>query len=109
MLENEYQFRTAIKDELVSNFDRITDWQYPEDYLNEMADGFVPVYNHEIIEAWHKSMPHEFTDSWQEFGLPSSSVSEISIIGLMRIDLYQWLNSLTSELWDEIKEEREVA
>lgn len=103
-----YEYRTVIKDELNERFGEISEMAHYEDALSELADEFVPVYNGDIINLWSNEMPNEWDDSWQEFGLPSDTVGAISIVGLMRIDIYQWLNSLVAELWDEIKEEKEA-
>jgi hypothetical protein len=106
----EGDFVDGITDELNERYDEISEMTYPEDALSEVADSWLPVYNGDIIQVWSKEMPSEWDNSWQEFGLPSQKVEEIDIVGLMRIDLFQWLSSLTNRIWDEIKEEKgEVA
>lgn len=98
-----WEYRKAIKEDLVSNYEEISERAYPEDYLTETADSWTPVYNGDIIELWHKELPNEFVDSWQEIG----AGDDFTIISLMRIDIYFWLSALVTELWDEVKEEKE--
>lgn len=98
-----YEFRNDIKAELLESFADISGHPYPEDYLGEIADDWTPIYNGDVIEVWHKSMPSEFVDSWQEIGANEND----GIISRMRVDLYLWLNDLTREIWEEVKNEQE--
>lgn len=105
MAKTEYEFRTAIKEDLLANYEEIISRPYPEDYLSETADSWSPIYNSDIIEIWSSpnGMPNYFMDSWQEIGANDND----GIISRMRVDVYLWLDSLTRELWEEILEEKE--
>jgi hypothetical protein len=101
-----YEYRLAIQEELRERFDEISEHAYGEDLLNEMADSWLPVYNGEIIALWSNEMPNEFDDSWQEFAYEGFT-SKQNIVGLMRVDIYNWLSALIRELWSEIVTEKE--
>lgn len=85
-----------IKKELTDNWQEIAD----NTDLNQWADGFVPVYNHEIITDWQE-MPNEFTDSWKDYGASPDN----GIIHLMMIDLYAYYLDQTEKAYEEIKAE----
>lgn len=91
-----------IKKEISENFDEISEAPYLEDALDQWADGFVPVYNNEIIQDWQE-MPIEFDDSWKEYGFAQDD----GIIRLMMIDLYRFYLDQTTRAYEEIKTEKE--
>lgn len=95
-----------IKKDLTDNWESITEATYYEDYLCELADGYLPIYNSEIISDWQE-MPNEFDNTWREYGLPSSNIDEVSITGLMVIDLYNFYREQTQRAYNEIKAEKE--
>lgn len=90
-----------IKKDLLDNWEVITDSQYPEDSLGEFADGYLPTYTNEIISDWSE-MPNEFDDTWRDYGIPSSDLSEVSITGLMIIDLYNYYREQTQNAYNGI-------
>lgn len=98
-----YEYRLAIQEELLSNYEEISSRAYPEDYLTEMADSWTPVYNSEIIKLWANEMPSEYDDSWKDLGVND----EDGIIPRMRVDIYLWLSDVVTELWNEIVEKKE--
>ena len=93
-----------IKKEISDNFDEISEAPYIEDALDQWADGFVPVYNNEIIQEWQE-MPSEFDDSWKDYGFAPDD----GIIRLMMIDLYRYYLDQTTRAYNEIKAEKEEA
>jgi hypothetical protein len=100
-----YEYRLAIREDLLDNYEEISSNPYFEDRLIEISDSWVPVYNGEVIQLWSNEMPSEYDDSWQEFGFSDG----MTIVGMMRIDIYNWFSALVRELWDEILEEKEEA
>ena len=91
-----------IKKDLLGNWEAITDSQYPEDYLNEFADGYIPVYTNEIIKDWSE-MPSEFDNFWQDYGI----THDTTIPDLMRIDLYGYYRDQAQTAYNQILEEKE--
>jgi hypothetical protein len=102
-LETAYEYRLAIKDELLGRYEELNSKIDIDDFLREIADGWVPVYTHQIIALWSKEMPNEFDDSWKEFGYTEKQ----GISDLMTIDLFMWLFYLTNELWLEVISEKD--
>lgn len=96
-------YRLAIREDLLDNYEEISSNPYWQDRLTEMADSWLPVYNGEIIALWSNEMPNEYDDSWKEFGYTGGQ----GIVALMSVDLYNWLSALVSELWSEIETEKE--
>jgi hypothetical protein len=93
---------TEIRRELLENWRELSESAYPEDLLTRWAGEAVPVYYGEIIADWWE-MPNEFTDSWEEFGLPQ----EVTITGLMSMDVFNYYQSRFNAIYNEIKEELE--
>lgn len=93
-----------IKNDLESRFEEINEATHPEDLLTEAADGYVPVYNGDIIKDWQE-MPNEFDDSWQEYGIDGAR----GIVSLMSYDLYTYYMAQVSEIWATIKAEKAAA
>lgn len=93
---------TEIRRELLENWQQLTESAHPEDLLTQWADSAVPVYYGDIIADWWE-MPSEFTDSWEEFGLPQ----EVTITGLMAIDVFNYYQGRFNAIYNDIKEELE--
>lgn len=98
-----YEYRLAIKADLLGRYEEIKEQANPDDYLRETADSWLPVYNGEIIALWSKEMPNDFDDTWQEIGTNENA----TIVTRMTYDIYNWLFSLTNEIWSEIETEKE--
>ncbi len=90
-----------IKADLLDAFDEISGATYPDDLLTERADGYVPVYYHEILTDWAE-MPSEYNDSWLEYGEDASK----GIFSLMSVDLFVYYQARTVAVWAEILEEK---
>ena len=104
-----YFSNDEIKAMLLDEWEQLEGSAYPEDMLDEFADGVLPVYYSDILKDWAE-MPNEFTDNWQEFGLPSSKTEEITIFGLMTNDLYIYYRAQFWQLYKEVLAEKaEVA
>jgi hypothetical protein len=69
----------------------------------EWIDGYLPVYNNNIIEEW-KDMPGEYDNRGAaELGIPG----DISIISLMQLDLYLYYSDVFFQVLTDIAEELE--
>jgi hypothetical protein len=77
---------------------------YPEDLLDEYAESECPIMNHEIIKEWAE-MPHEFDDSWQQYGM-DKSFWQGGIVRLMSIDLLEYYKAQFAKAWAEIVAEQ---
>ena len=79
------------------------DMESIRDNSGEWIDGYLPVYNNRIIEEW-KDMPGEYDDRGSaELG----HMGEITIIGLMTLDLYIYYSDLFFQVLNDIAEELE--
>ena len=97
--------KEEIKKELLDNLQQLKDNPHAEDLVAEFADGWVPVYNNQIIQQW-VSLPMEESDQWKEYGYDTQR-NEGGIISLMAIDLVFYYLKLANEAWEEIKTELE--
>ena len=97
--------KEEIKKELLDNIEQLKDNPYADDVVAEFADGYVPVYNNQIIQQW-VALPMEDSDQWKEYGYDTER-NEGGIIQLMAIDLVFYYLMLATEAWDEIKTELE--
>lgn len=95
-----------IKKDLNDNWEEFVglDEQDASDKLIEYADGYIPVYNHEIIKDWAE-MPAEFEDSWKD--LIGDEILDRGIVSLMSIDLMTFYMEETTRAYNEIKSEKE--
>jgi len=94
-----------IKKAIEEEWGELADDVYPEDRLEEMADGFVPIYDNEIISDWAE-MPNEYTDNWKE-QYEGTLPPELGITALMATDLYSYYRATTLEIYQELKDEKE--
>lgn len=78
----------------------ISEARYVEDYLGEMADGYVPIYTSEVISEWC-DLPSDERDCWQEIGAGEGD----TIDRLMAIDLWLYYRSQFERAWREIEDE----
>jgi hypothetical protein len=72
-----------------------------KDRSGEWVDGYLPVYANQIIREWQE-MPSEYNErGYNELGMGG----EITIIGLMGLDLYIYYTDLFNEAVEELEEE----
>lgn len=90
-------FYETIKELVANNWDALEASQYPEDLLIEWADSNVPIYNTDIYRYWG-DLPPEALDEWQSVGMESSS----TIIDLMKVDLFLYLEGLYNRAYSEL-------
>lgn len=96
-----------IKKVLLENYDSIAGSPSEEDTIAEYADGFVPVYNNEVMKDW-VHLPMDRSDKWKELGYDANR-NEGGILRLMQMDLVFYYLEETDRIWQEIKEEKELA
>lgn len=91
-----------IKQELTHDGVELDDLR---DNSGEWIDGYLPVYNNQIIEEW-QSMPGDYDNRGaSELGIPG----EISIVSLMQLDLYLYYSDLWEEALQTVESELEEA
>ena len=91
-----------IRQDILDNWEYLEESQYPEDYLIELADSGIPIYTKDIIEEW-RELPSDYQDAWQEYGATQSD----TIVRLMTLSLYRYYQDKYSQLYSEIKTEKE--
>ena len=95
--------QVQMKEEVLTAIKGGEDFEDIKDNSGEWIDGYLPVYNNRIIEEW-KEMPSEYDDRGSaELG----HMGEVTIIGLMSLDLYLYYSDLFSEVLDEVEAELE--
>jgi len=97
---NAYKY---IYEDLKQTITNGEDMESIRDNSGEWIDGYLPIYNNNIIEEW-KDMPSEYDNRGSaELGIPS----DISIIALMQLDLYLYYSDVFFQVLDDIAEELE--
>jgi hypothetical protein len=97
---NTYKY---IYEDLKQTITNGEDMESIRDNSGEWIDGYLPIYNNNIIEEW-KDMPGEFDNRGAaELGIPS----DISIISLMQLDLYLYYSDVFFQVLTDIAEELE--
>lgn len=96
-----YAIKEAMKDEFTSEIAKgyITLEEISEN-SPEWIDGYLPIYNHDIIKQWAE-MPNDYTDRG---ALELGSDDSIGIVGLMSLDLYLYYTDLFNEVLNEMEE-----
>jgi hypothetical protein len=96
--------KSAIKEELRNNIEQLT--EYPnkaDDLVAEIAEGFAPVYNSDILKEWTE-LESDYCDRWKEYGYDANR-NEGGILQLMAIDLVFYYLEIGQEVWAELKVE----
>lgn len=97
---NAYKY---IYEDLKQTITNGEDMESIRDNSGEWIDGYLPIYNNNIIEEW-KDMPGEYDNRGSaELGIPG----DISIIALMQLDLYLYYSDLFFQVLTDIAEELE--
>jgi hypothetical protein len=98
---NEHMTIEQMKDEVRTELQNGGDLEKIKDRVGEWIDGYLPIYNNQIMKEW-QDMPHEYDDrGGQELGTDGS----IGIIGLMSLDLYLYYSDLFNRAMDDLEEE----
>jgi hypothetical protein len=94
-----------MKEEIQSELASGEDLDQIKDRSGEIIDGYLPIYNNEIIAEW-QNMPNEYDNRGSaELG----HMGETSIVGLMSLDLYLYYTDLFGEAMQEVEQELEDA
>jgi hypothetical protein len=97
---NTYKY---IYEDLKQTITNGEDMESIRDNSGEWIDGYLPVYNNNIIEEW-KDMPGDYDNRGAaELGIPGN----ISIISLMQLDLYLYYSDVFFQVLTDIAEELE--
>jgi predicted RNase H-like HicB family nuclease len=97
---NTYKY---IYEDLKQTITNGEDMESIRDNSGEWIDGYLPVYNNNIIEEW-KDMPGEYDDrGYAELGNPE----EMTIVRLMSLDLYLYYSDIFFQVLTDIAEELE--
>jgi len=97
---NTYKY---IYEDLKQTITNGEDMESIRDNSGEWIDGYLPIYNNNIIEEW-KDMPGEYDNRGSaELGIPG----DISIIALMQLDLYLYYSDVFFQVLTDIAEELE--
>ena len=103
--------RSDIKSDILDNWDYLSETNYPEDFLTELAESALPVYYHRILSDWTE-MPNEYTDSWKEMAVIREDGAVFmgdkqSIYNLMLMDLFNYYHDTYSEVYAEVRQDKE--
>ena len=97
-----HQLEIDLIDELNDNKKEILEHEYPSDLITEYADGYVPIYNYDLIEAL--SSDHTLANVDDTGILPQNP----SVHDIIRTAIYERLIGVAYE-WLNDNEEKEVA
>ena len=92
-------------EEIKADLSRGVELEEIADRAGEFIDGYLPIYNNRIVEEW-QSMPSEYDDRGSaELG----DMGEITIIGLMSLDLYLYYSDIFQEAISDVESSLEGA
>lgn len=98
---NEHMTKEQMKDEVRTELQNGTDLEWIKEREGEWIDGYLPIYNNQIMQEWQQ-MPNEYDNRGaSEFGWDG----EINIIRLMLLDLYLYYSDLFYKALEELEEE----
>ena len=99
---NMYQLEKNLIDELNDNKKEILEREHPSDLIHEYADGWIPVYNSDLIDAL--SSDHSLCDVDDTGLIPENP----SVHDIIRTAIYERLIGVAYE-WLNENEKKEVA
>ena len=94
---NRWTIKTEFKDAIC--MDTLKDSKYPEDYISQVADSLVPVYNAELIDWASHYSGGEYWDIWNEEGFGDTPLD------MLRYNVYALYNQVGHEVLYELQEE----
>lgn len=92
-----------IMEELKQEIAKGVDLESIRDNSHEWVDGYLPIYNNHIIQEW-QDMPGDYDDRG---GAELGHMGEVTIIGLMGLDLYMYYTDLVELVLSDLAEELE--
>lgn len=94
---NRWTMLTEFKDYVC--IETLKDSTYPEDYISEVADSLVPVYNAELIDWASHYSGEEYWDIWNEEGFGETPLD------MLRYNVYSLYNQVGQEYLQSLEEE----
>lgn len=85
----------------------LTEAKYPEDLLNEWAQGCVPIYTAVLQKEW-VDLDFEHQNRWEECFSLKDLGEDKGIEYLMTIDLSFYYEGLFDRAWNEVQKELEL-
>jgi hypothetical protein len=85
---------SLLKKRIAHNWEEYGDTPYDTDFIVGFAESELPIYYSEIIEQWQQ-LPMEHSDS--------------TIFKLMTTDLFNYYSDRTSDLLDQIRQDKDNA
>ena len=98
---NEHMTIEQMKDEVRTELQNGGDLEQIRDRAGEWIDGYLPIYNNQIMKEW-QDMPHEYDDRG---GAELGTDGTIGIVGLMSLDLYLYYSDLFNRAINDLTEE----
>jgi hypothetical protein len=98
-----HQLEKNLIDELNDNKKEILEHEYPSDLITEYADGWIPVYNSDLIEALSEDHTLAYVDD--ESLLPENP----SVHDIIRVAIYERLSAAAYEWLNKNENKKEVA
>ena len=93
--------RYSMKQELIECIDKEELQNYhKEDYITEIADSLVPVYNSELVDFCSHYDGQEYWDLWH-----GNELGYETPLDILRGNLYSLYNQIAYELISELEEE----
>tara|TARA_Y100000401_G_C8181319_1_gene154131 strand:+ start:160 stop:474 length:315 start_codon:yes stop_codon:yes gene_type:complete len=94
--------RHSMKQELIECIDKeeLLNASYKEDYITEIADGLVPIYNAELVDFCCHFDGSEYWELWSDNKLGYETPLDI-----LRGNLYCLYNEIAHEILNEMEEE----
>lgn len=94
---NRWTMMTEFKDYVC--METLKDSKYPEDYISEVADSLVPVYNSELIDWASHYSGEEYWDIWSEESFGETPLD------MLRYNVYSLYNQVGHEFLQSLEEE----
>ena len=94
---NRWTMMTEFKDYVC--IDTLKDSKYTEDYISEVAESLVPVYNSELIDWASHYSGEEYWNIWSEEGFGETPLE------MLRYNVYSLYNQVGNEFLQSLEEE----